>query len=82
VGIRVAPDALVEETVVTLTYNWRTDRAHFYRLELDDRDAVTPRIDRREVVWAEFVDEASLAELDLVPHLRAYLAWRGDDTQG
>ena len=76
VGIRVDPDALVEETVITVTEMWRTDHAHFFRLELGSGEEVVPQIDRREVIWAEFVDEATLQDLDLVPHLRSYLAWR------
>jgi len=76
VGIRVAEDALVAETEITLDYMWRTDHAHFFRLDVGADDPVAPRVDRREVVWGEFVDESRLGEYDLVPHVRAYLAWR------
>ena len=76
VGIRVDPGALVEEAVISVTDMWRTDHAHFFRLELGADHEVVPRIDRREVIWADFVDEATLRRLDLVPHLQSYLAWR------
>ncbi len=75
-GIRVVPEALIEETVITLVASWRTDEAHFFRLDLPADANPTPRIDHREVIWAEFVDESTVDTLDVLPHLARYRAWR------
>jgi 8-oxo-dGTP pyrophosphatase MutT (NUDIX family) len=75
VGLVLDPEALIEETVITVVASWRTDHAHFFRVELEADGNVVPRIDRREVVWAKFVPESELDALHLVPHLKRYLTW-------
>ena len=50
------------------------DHVHFFELRLEEEPRVC--VDRREVVWAEFVALEDLEQRPLSPHLRVYLAWR------
>jgi 8-oxo-dGTP pyrophosphatase MutT (NUDIX family) len=79
VGLRVDPQRLESAGTLVLDYAWRRDHAHFFELQLGSGEQVDIRVDRREVVWAEFVALDQIDPQQLVPHLRSYLA-RGDQT--
>ena len=53
VGIEVDEGRLIPLAVVVTRHEFKTDEAHLFELRLDERPVVT--IDRREVVWADFV---------------------------
>jgi 8-oxo-dGTP diphosphatase len=76
VGIDVSEEALVPASDFELVVDHRSDRATIFELYAPVRPAV--RVDRREVVWGEFVPEAELTQRPLVPHVEHYLAWRRD----
>jgi 8-oxo-dGTP diphosphatase len=74
VGVAVAPGALRLVAEIPSTFEWRRDRCSFFEIEL--AGPIEPRVDRREVVWADFVaPEAALAD-HLAPPVRAYLEAR------
>ncbi len=74
VGIEAAPERLRPAGVHTQRFECRLDHAHFF--ELDAGPEVVVRIDRREVVHAEFVPRDELDGRPLLPHVRSYLASR------
>jgi 8-oxo-dGTP pyrophosphatase MutT (NUDIX family) len=74
VGIDVPEESLIPTSEFELVVHHRNDRATVFELHVPVRPAV--RVDRREVVWGEFVPEDELEERPLVPHVARYLAWR------
>lgn len=74
VGIEVALERLVPTELICFENEYKRDRAHFFELHCDARPEL--RIDRREVVAAEFVHRSELAARPLVPALRHYLERR------
>jgi 8-oxo-dGTP diphosphatase len=71
VGIEAPPEALryVDEFV---DEGPAEDHAHVFELHCDERPLF--RVDRREVVWADFLTPADLLERGAVSVVRAYLA--------
>ncbi|TMA36225.1 MAG: NUDIX hydrolase [Deltaproteobacteria bacterium] len=59
VGIRAEAKQLAYHGEVVARVSFAEDHAHFFELRCDDVPAV--RIDRREVVWADFPSKASQA---------------------
>ena len=74
VGLVAPPDELIPAGVHPVEFEDKHDHAHFFEWQAP-RDA-EPRVDRREVVHAEWVAEAELHDRELLPHTRAYLAAR------
>lgn len=80
VGIAAGPAELAGAGVHVVEFEDKTDHAHFFELRVDAR--VEPRIDRREVVHAEWVRESALPQRPLLPHTRAYLESRSQGRHG
>jgi len=74
VGIDAPETELREASDFALEFEFRLDRASIFEYHPAVRPAV--KVDRREVVWGEFVDESELAERPLVPYVERYLASR------
>lgn len=74
VGIETPEEALAPAGEFVVDFDHKHDHAHFFELLAPPN--VEIRIDRREVVWGEFVDASELRERPLVPHVRAYLEER------
>jgi ADP-ribose pyrophosphatase YjhB (NUDIX family) len=55
--------------------DFKDDRVVFFEIELADQPAI--RIDRREIVWAQFLSAGDALQLELSPHVRGYLLRRG-----
>ena len=82
VGIRVPEERLVDAGHHSVEFESKLDHASFFELGLEaDEEDVEIRVDRREVVWGEFVVEDELGRRPLVPHVRAYLAARAARSQ-
>ena len=73
-GLCVPRERLSPLAEVVVRYHGREDHAHYFELTLQDDEDPVIRIDRREVVWAEFVPVRELGQLPIVPHLRELLA--------
>jgi ADP-ribose pyrophosphatase YjhB (NUDIX family) len=71
VGLVAALEELVPAGVHAVEFEGKYDHAHFF--EWRAPTTAMPRIDEREVVHAEWVEEQRLAERPLLPHTRAYL---------
>ena len=71
VGIAVAPDLLRPLGEFVVHHTFIEDHVHAFELRLDAPPAL--HVDQREVVWAGFRPEATLAELRLWPALPALL---------
>ncbi len=71
VGIDVPPEALHEVAEVKLETKLVDDHVHFFELRLTEPPAI--RIDRREVVWAEFEPLAKARSRELLPLVRRYV---------
>lgn len=78
VGLHIEPRALIALGEIELTSYHRRDRAHFFLLELGPGPGPALQIDRREVIWADFVDRERLDGLELVPHLARVLTRPAD----
>jgi ADP-ribose pyrophosphatase YjhB (NUDIX family) len=63
VGLVAAPEALRPLGEFVVHHHWIEDHVHAFELRLDAAPAL--RVDAREIVWAGFRSEASLAELPL-----------------
>ena len=77
VGIACSEAALRFAGELEVAFEGKRDHAHFFELQVP-ADVVV-RIDRREVVWAQFVEREALRGRPLVPHVRAYVDRRGPD---
>ena len=73
-GITVAPDALRLAREMTAICDWRRDHVSIFELQLAAPPAL--RIDRREIVAAEFMTPAAVLAEEASPFVRAYLAER------
>ena len=71
VGLHVPPDQLRAAFEVVSTEEHKRDHVRFFEVDLPARPSIT--IDRREVVWAEFVDSRDVLSRPLGPVMRAYL---------
>ena len=80
VGIAAPPDALRFVREIPATFEWKRDRCSFFELHLDA--PLEPRVDRREVVWAGFVEPAEALRAHLAPPVRAYLEARAAGRAG
>jgi len=74
VGMDVPESQLTPALEFELEFEHKHDHAHIFEWQPPERPDV--RVDRREVVWGEFVPEAELAARPLAPHVVRYLAWR------
>ena len=74
VGIAAAPGMLHFVGEIATTFEWKRDRCSFFELVLDH--PLEPRVDRREVIWADFVAPADALRDHLMPPVRAYLERR------
>lgn len=72
VGVIVAPEALSLAQEMTALWDWRQDHVAIFELHLAARP--TLRVDRREIVAAEFMTLATALAAELPPFERAYLA--------
>ena len=73
VGLDVRPDELLLARDMVVDWDFRRDHVRIFELRL--RSEPVLRIDNREIVAARFVEpEALLAEENLPPFIRAYLA--------
>lgn len=79
VGIVAPEDALEPASDFVSLFEFRHDRASVFEYHPAERPTI--ELDRREVVWGEFVDESALGERPLVPHVVQYLAWRRERTE-
>ena len=73
VGIDVPEADLREATDFSLVHDFKDDHAFIFEWRPTERPEI--RVDRREVIWGEFVSEAELDSRPLVPHVRLYLRW-------
>ena len=73
VGIDVPEADLREATDFSLEHDFKDDHAFIFEWRPELRPEI--RVDRREVIWGEFVSEAELDARPLVPHVRLYLRW-------
>jgi 8-oxo-dGTP diphosphatase len=71
VGLTVPPEHLCAAFDVTDTWEYKRDHVYFLELDLDTEPPLS--IDRREVVWAAFIDQDAALRLPLSPTVRAYL---------
>jgi 8-oxo-dGTP pyrophosphatase MutT (NUDIX family) len=71
VGLTVEPSGLRPAFEVTHTWEYKRDHVHFLELEVDTEPPLA--IDRREVVWAGFIDQDAALRLPVSPTVRAYL---------
>jgi 8-oxo-dGTP diphosphatase len=55
-------------------FDGRRDRVFFFELHLAVEPVIKP--DNREIVHAQFIDPADIAQLDIVPPVARYLEWR------
>jgi len=72
VGIQARPEQLHFVAEIVSEAGYAEDHAHFYELLCEERPAVT--IDRREVVWADFVSPKEALEEGVVDVVRQYLS--------
>ena len=73
VGIAVEEQDLVQ--VVEFDVQFKYAREHSSIFEHRPRERPVPRVDRREVTEAFYVERAALADRALTPYVRDYLAW-------
>jgi ADP-ribose pyrophosphatase YjhB (NUDIX family) len=71
VGVHLPPESLRSAFETTSTDEHKRDHVYFYERDVDAPPELT--IDRREVIWAAFVDAAEAIKLPLTPAVRAYL---------
>jgi len=76
VGLEVRESELEYVGEVHLEFERRRDHSSFFELHREPGRPLDLRIDRREVVWAEFCPVGRLSEFDISPHVTAYLAGR------
>ena len=74
VNLEVDPSELSFALDFSIDFDSKHDHVYFYEWTPDERPL--PRVDRREVVAASFVDESDLDARPLSPHVQRYLAWR------
>jgi len=56
-----------------IEYLHRLDHVHFFEVELEADEAVSPRADGREIAWAEFRRRDDVPVGELTPPVRRYL---------
>lgn len=71
VGVRAPPESLRQAFETTSTDEHKRDHVYFYERDVDEPPPL--HIDRREVIWAGFMDGAEALGLPLTPVARAYL---------
>ncbi len=73
VGLSLETRRLRPTGVVVLDLAYRHDRAHFFEVVLATDARPVLSVDRREVVWADFVSDEDLQTMQLAPHFRVWL---------
>jgi ADP-ribose pyrophosphatase YjhB (NUDIX family) len=76
VGLEVREGELDDAGEALLDFEHKRDHSSFFELRREPGSPIELRIDRREVVWAEFCPSGRLSEFDLSPHVTTYLAGR------
>jgi 8-oxo-dGTP pyrophosphatase MutT (NUDIX family) len=71
VGLDVSPEQLRLVVEQVLNFEHKRDHTRIYRIDLEPEPPLT--IDRREIVWADFLSPAEVRRLELFPWVRAYL---------
>jgi len=71
VGIRVAPEHLAYHGEIVVRSSYAEDHAHVFELHCGERPAFA--VDRREVVWAEFLEPADALARGVSGVVRRYL---------
>lgn len=71
-ALRTTKDALREGWKGSLPFEFRTDSLHIFELDVDHRPEV--KVNQREIIWAGWKTAKEALEMDIVPHLREYLA--------
>ncbi len=74
VNLRVPPDALELVYSDSKLFENRRDRVSIVELEVEEPPEF--QVDNRELVWAGFKPPRAVLDLNIVPHLRAYLESR------
>jgi 8-oxo-dGTP diphosphatase len=72
VGIVAVPEALRLVREMTAWLDFRRDHVSIFELRLAERPAL--RVDRREIVAAEFMTPAAVLDRPISPFVRAYVA--------
>jgi 8-oxo-dGTP diphosphatase len=75
-GIKVEPEDLIHIDSYSSTREYRRDRSTLYELRLESEPNV--EIDRREVVWASFMEAEEARALDLADIPDQYLAMQAN----
>jgi 8-oxo-dGTP diphosphatase len=79
-ALLVAPDALTQVYQVTGLFDGRRDTVYFFELRLAARPIIKP--DNREIVHAQFIDEAEIAGFAITGPVARYLEWRERAVRG
>jgi 8-oxo-dGTP diphosphatase len=69
--LSVDAGALREAWCDTIDFEHRQDTVTIFEASVPDRPEI--RLDRREIVWADWIDAERARALQLLPHLRRYL---------
>jgi 8-oxo-dGTP diphosphatase len=72
-GIDVPEADLQEATDFTIFHDYKHDHAHIFEWRAHERPKI--EVDRREVIWGDFVHKDELDARPLVRHVRIYLDW-------
>lgn len=80
VGLSVDPSSLRAAFDVEDRGEYKRDHVSFLELEVDTEPPLS--IDRREVVWADFIELEAALRLPLAPTIRAYLTHRLEHAHG
>ena len=80
VGIEARVDQIRYVGKYADRYKYALDTGHFFELVLSNRPEI--KIDNREVIWAEFMQPADAAMLNLNPLVRLYLNSRRSGSPG
>ena len=76
VGIHVPLEDLMFVCEIQVDFESKDDHAFFFELQRPADASIDVRIDRREVIWADFCPRGLLTNVALVPHVLAYLEHR------
>lgn len=71
VGIRAAPERLAYHGEIVVRSSYAEDHAHVFELHCEERPAFA--VDRREVVWAGFLDPSDVLARGVSAVVRRYL---------
>ena len=75
IRIHVPPERFDIAYHGTRPFEFRSDTLDIYETRISEKPVI--RIDRREVVWADFLTVEEIRRRKIVPHLRDYLDAKG-----